>query len=56
MSVGNGEQVGVGGWIFTYNTANVFFIYQSFCENIPTLTNHCISLLSWLTLKGIRQG
>jgi len=29
-------------WIFTHDTANVFFNKHSFCENIPTLTNHLI--------------
>jgi len=38
---------------FTHDTTNVFFTKQSFCENIPTLPNHCISLLSWLTLRGM---
>jgi len=39
-------------WIFTHHTTNVFFNKQLFCDNIPTLTNYCSSLLRYLTLRG----
>jgi len=39
-------------WIFTHDTVNVFFTKQAFNENIPTLPNHCNSLLNWLMLRG----
>jgi len=50
MGVGRGQK-----WptrISTRATANIFFNNQSFCENIPTLTNYRGSLLRCLTLKS----
>jgi len=38
-------QGGVPPWIFTHDTANVFFNKHSFCEDIPTLINYRNSLL-----------
>jgi len=53
MSVGRGGKGGLGAsWIFTHDTANVFFNKHSFGENIPTLTNHRSSLQGWLSLSG----
>jgi len=51
MGVGSGGQGEDRAPPDFHDTAFVFFIEHLFCESIPTLTNHRISLLSWLTLR-----
>jgi len=39
-------------WIFVHETANVFFIKHSFCENTPSLTNRLSSFAALVDVKN----